>query len=50
MIKETVRDESTVYTDENSGYSELNKRGYDHETVDHSVGEYILKVEHIPKG
>ncbi len=46
MIKETVTDGSTIYTDENLGYRGLNKKGYKHETVNHSVGEYIKGQVH----
>ncbi len=46
MIKETVRDGSTIYTDENLGYSGLNKKGYKHERVNHSAGEYIKGQAH----
>ncbi len=46
MIKETVTDGSTVYTDENRGYSGLNKKGYKHKTVNHGVGEYIKEQAH----
>ncbi len=41
MIKETVTDGSTVYKDDNPGYNGLSKKGYAHERVNHSVGEYI---------
>ncbi len=46
MIKETVQDGSTIYTDENLGYSGLNKKGYKHKTVNHGVGEYIKEQAH----
>ncbi len=46
MIKETVRDGSTIYTDENLGYRGLNKKGYKHERVNHSSGEYIKGQAH----
>ncbi len=46
IIKETITDGSTVYTDQNSGYSELNRKGYRHESVDHGVGKYIKDQVH----
>jgi len=39
IIEETVKEGSTVYTGQNSGYVGLNKKGYKHETVNHGVGE-----------
>ncbi|MHB8347393.1 MAG: IS1595 family transposase [Acidiferrobacterales bacterium] len=38
-ISENVQRGATVYTDSHSGYSQLN--GYRHESVCHSVGEYV---------
>ena len=40
IVKETVKPGSTVYTDEYKAYSSLGKRGYEHEPVNHSEGEY----------
>jgi len=39
MIKETAG--SSIYTDENLSCAGLNKKGYNHERVNHGVGEYI---------
>ncbi len=46
LIDKTVDAESTIYTDENRGYSGLNKKGYKHKTVNHGVGEYIREQAH----
>jgi len=46
MIEETVKDGATVYTDQNLGYSGLSNKGCKHETVNHSVGEYIRDQVH----
>ena len=39
IVEETVELGSRVYTDEYKAYSSLGKRGYEHETVNHSEGE-----------
>jgi len=41
FIKETVESESTIYSDEFTGYSQVSKSGYKHERVDHSK-EYAV--------
>jgi len=46
MIDDTVDLDSTIYTDENRGYSGLTRKGYKHETVSHGVGEYIKEQAH----
>ncbi|MXY61196.1 MAG: transposase [Cenarchaeum sp. SB0665_bin_23] len=40
IVEETVELGSRVYTDEYEAYSSLGKRGYEHETANHSEGEY----------
>ena len=40
IVEETVESDSKVYTDEYKAYKSLGKRGYEHETVNHSEGEY----------
>ncbi|MYC80384.1 MAG: transposase [Cenarchaeum sp. SB0661_bin_35] len=40
IVEETVELGSRVYTDEYKAYSSLGKRSYEHETVNHSKGEY----------
>ena len=40
-ISHNVEPGSTVYTDGYGGYSELPIFGYSHESVNHSVGEYV---------
>ena len=41
IIKENVVEGSTVHTDELKSYSGLSKAGFEHETVNHSAGEYV---------
>jgi transposase-like protein len=45
FIKETVEKESTIYSDEFTGYSQVSKNGYTHEKVDHSK-EYAIGSIH----
>ena len=40
MIKRTVLPSSVIYTDEYNIYARLGERGYEHESVNHSIGEY----------
>ena len=40
LIKQTIADGSTVFTDEYDIYARLTEWGYDHETVCHARGEY----------
>lgn len=40
IIRSTVKIGSTTYTDEYNIYGRLQKWGYCHETVNHSIGEY----------
>ena len=40
LIRQTITEGSTVYTDEYDIYSRLTERGYGHETVCHAAGEY----------
>ena len=40
LIKRTIAEGSTVYTDEYDIYGRLDEWGYDHETVCHAKGEY----------
>lgn len=44
FIRATVKPAATVYTDDHKGYKNL--RGFDHETVKHSVGEYVRDQAH----
>ena len=41
VIEENVVAGSTVHTDELKSYNGLSKAGFDHETVNHSAGEYV---------
>ena len=44
FISENVSPDSTLYSDDHSGYQELN--GYKHEVVDHARGEYVKGMIH----
>lgn len=46
MVQETVKEGSTVYTDQNRGYVGLKRKNYTHEAVNHSVGEYVRNQAH----
>ena len=41
IIKANIEKGSTIHTDELKSYSGLKKVGFEHETVDHSAGEYV---------
>ena len=44
FIHTNVEPKATVYTDDHGGYNKL--RGYTHETIRHSVGEYVRDEVH----
>ena len=44
FIREHVREGAEVYTDEHGGYRNL--RGFKHEAVNHSIGEYVRGMAH----
>ena len=46
MVTKTVEEGSTVYTDQHRGYKGLSKKNYKHESVNHSIGEYIRDKAH----
>ncbi|MBA3967316.1 MAG: IS1595 family transposase [Nitrospirales bacterium] len=47
FVRQTVSEHvSLVATDEHSGYRNLKKQGYPHETVSHSKGEYVRGLVH----
>ena len=46
MVEGTVKKGSTVYTDQHRRYEGLKKKNYKHESVNHSVGEYIKDQAH----
>ena len=46
MVEGTVKKGSTIYTDQNAGYKGLTKKNYKHESVSHSVSEYIKDQAH----
>ncbi len=46
QVKENVEPNTTVYTDEMSAYNPLNKNGYNHQIVNHSIHEYSRGIVH----
>ena len=44
FIQDRVKGEAKVYTDDHTSYQ--NMHGFDHESVKHSVGEYVKKKAH----
>ena len=46
IILDNVAKGSTIYTDEHKSYNGLEKQGYKHETVHHTVGEYVKGEAH----
>lgn len=46
LVERTAEKGSTVYTDQHQGYIGLKKKNYKHESVNHSVGEYIRGQAH----
>ena len=47
IIKENVESGSTIHTDELKSYGGLSKAGYEHETVNHGMGEYVDGESHV---
>lgn len=47
LIAKNISRASTIYSDEHSAYSDLNRRGYKHETVIHSRKEYAHGECHV---
>ena len=47
IIEENVVAGSTVHTDELKSYNGLSKAGFEHETVNHSAGEYVDGGSHV---
>ncbi len=45
-IQKTVQPGSTIYTDDHSAYHRLPKKGYAHETLNHSANEYVKGLAH----
>jgi len=41
LIKRTVLPSSVIYTDEYNIYARLSEWGYEHKSVNHSIGEYV---------
>jgi len=47
IIEENVLDGSTIHTDELRSYRGLKKAGYNHKTVNHRTGEYVVGNTHV---
>ena len=47
IIKENVEQGSTVNSDELKSYSGLSKAGFEHETVNHGAGQYVVGDCHV---
>lgn len=47
LIEKHVKEGSTVYTDYHSAYEAMKQKGYDHQRVNHSKGEYVRGDVHI---
>lgn len=45
-IQKTVQTGSTIYTDEHGAYKRLPKKGYAHESLNHSANEYVKGLAH----
>ena len=41
IIFKHVEEDTTIYTDEHGSYDGLDEEGYEHDTVNHSEGEYV---------
>ena len=46
IILSHVSEGTKVYTDDHKGYSGIDKHGFEHETVHHSIGEYVRGEAH----
>jgi transposase-like protein len=40
-VAETIEPGSTIYTDDHGGYKHMDDAGFNHESVNHSGGEYV---------
>ena len=47
IIKSNVIEDSTIHTDELRSYKSLGGMGYDHQSVNHSAGEYVRDDCHV---
>ena len=45
-VQKTVRPGSTIYTDDHVSYHRLPRKGYRHETLNHSANEYVRDQAH----
>lgn len=41
IVMKNIKPGSTIYTDQHRGYKGLDKKGYKHKSVSHSVGEFV---------
>ena len=41
IIFKHIEEDTTIYTDEHRSYDGLDEEGYEHDTVNHSAGEYV---------
>lgn len=46
IIRDTVKAESTIYTDEFPTYNRLGMNGYTHKRVNHGIGQYVIGDAH----
>ena len=46
FVRDTVETGGTVYTDEAAGYKKIEEYGYRHESVNHSVSQYVNDMAH----
>lgn len=45
FVRENVVPGAVVYTDDATAYQSLNRKGFHHDSVKHSVGEYVKDVD-----
>lgn len=45
-VQKTVKPGSTIYTDDHPSYHRLPKKGYTHESLNHSANEYVRDLAH----
>ncbi len=43
-ITDNIKEGSTLYTDEHRGYAGIEKKSFNHETINHSAGEYCREA------
>lgn len=45
-VQKTVKPGSTIYTDDHVSYRRLHRKGYQHESLNHSANEYVRGMAH----